>query len=78
MSTTETKTTPRHRRQKDTVTMPTPCPHCDAPIDDAAILSAAGRINAARRKTRGHATQEQLREAGRKGVEARRRKRASS
>ena len=56
----------------------TTCPHCGAPIDDAAILSAAGRINAARRKTRGHATTEQLREAGRKGVEARRRKRASS
>ena len=53
----------------------TPCPHCGAPIDDAAILSAAGRINAARRKTRGHATPEQLRAAARKGVEARRRKR---
>ena len=56
----------------------TPCPHCGAPIDDAAILSAAGRINAARRKTRGRATTEQLREAARKGVEARRRKRDAS
>ena len=58
--------------------MTTPCPHCGAPIDDAAILSAAGRINAARRKTRGHATPEQLREAGRKGGRAKGRKRASS
>ena len=55
----------------------TPCPHCGSPIDDAAILSAAGRINAAKRKTRGRATTEQLRAAARLGVEARRRKRAA-
>ncbi|NLF18403.1 MAG: hypothetical protein GX595_14295 [Lentisphaerae bacterium] len=54
------------------------CPECGHGLDDAAILSAAGRINAARRKTRGHATPEQLREAGRKGGRAKGARRASS